>query len=334
MSGDRKGADAARRTARALWTVAPRKAQIGEESLAAPGDGEALVRTLYTGLSRGTERLVFEGRVPASEYGRMRGPNMAGAFPFPVKYGYCAVGEVEAGPADLVGKQVFALHPHQDAFVLPAAQLTVLPAALPARRAILAANMETALNAIWDSESSAGDRIAIIGAGVIGLLCAFIATRLPGADVTVVDVAPERRAIVESLGARFAAPENAPHDADVVIHASASAAGLSLALNAAGNQATVVELSWYGDQQVPTPLGGAFHAKRLKLVSSQVGQLPPGRAPRWTYARRMAKAMELLCDDRLDALITDEVAFDDLPAEMPRLLGPGAPGLTAAIRYG
>lgn len=328
MSGERT----ADKTARALWTVGPRRAELRDVALPRPAGGEALVRTLFTGLSRGTERLVFEGRAPASEYERMRGPNMGGAFPFPVKYGYCAVGEIVEGEG--VGARVFALHPHQDAFVLSASQLAMLPDALPARRAILTANMETALTAIWDSGASAGDRILIVGAGALGLLCAFLAGRLPGADVTVVDVAADRRAIVEAFGARFATPDAAPADADLVIHASASAAGLATALAAAGNQGTVVELSWYGDQQVQAPLGGAFHARRLRLVSSQVGQLPPMRAPRWTYARRMAKAMELLCDDRLDALITEEVAFADLAREMPRLLAPGAPGLAAAVRYG
>lgn len=321
------------RQALALWIAAARRAELRSEALPVPGPNEVLVRTLYTGLSRGTERLVFEGLVPESEYERMRGPNMAGAFPFPVKYGYCAVGDVVAGEPGLIGRRVFALHPHQDFFVLPAESVTPLPDALPARRATLSANMETALNAIWDSGATAGDRVIIVGAGVLGLLCGLLAARLPGADVTIVDVAQERRVVVENLGARFATPATAPNDADVVIHASATQFGLATALSCAGNQATVVELSWYGDRAIAAPLGGAFHSRRLRLISSQVGQLPPARAPRWTYARRMAKAMELLCDDRLDALITEEVAFDSLPAELPRLLAQGAPGLTAAIRY-
>lgn len=331
MSGDKSEPDD--RSARALWTVAPGRAELRDEPIAAPDIDEVLVRTRYSGLSRGTERLVFEGRVPASEHGRMRGPNMGGDFPFPVKYGYCAVGEVVAGAPMLIGRTVFALHPHQDRFVLPAMRVAATPPDLPPRRAILSANMETALNAIWDSGASAGDRIVIVGAGVLGLLCASIAVRLAGAEVTVVDIADARRPVAEALGARFAAPDAATRDADVVIHASASAAGLATALDCAGDQGTIVELSWHGEGLTPVPLGGAFHSKRLKLISSQVGQLPPLRAPRWTYARRMRKAMELLADDRLDALITDDVAFDDLPAAMPRLLAPGASGLTAAVSY-
>lgn len=319
--------------ARALWTVGPGKTQLGEESLPPLSEGKALVRTFWSGLSRGTERLVFNGRVPKSEYETMRGPHMGGLFPFPVKYGYCAVGVVEDGPAGMAGRTAFVLHPHQDRFVADAAMVNLLPEALPARRAVLSANMETALNAVWDSGASAGDRIVVVGAGILGLLTASLMGKLPGADVTVVDPVAQRRDLAERFGIGFAAPEDAPRDADVVIHASANPAGLTTALGCAGNQATIVELSWYGEQLVPAPLGGAFHAKRLRLISSQVGQIPPVRAPRWTYGRRMQKAMQLLCDERYDALISEEVAFEDLPKEMPRLLAADAPGLTAVIRY-
>lgn len=320
-------------TARALWTVAAGKTQLGEESLPPVSEGQALVRTLWSGLSRGTERLVFNGKVPKSEYETMRGPHMGGLFPFPVKYGYCAAGFVEEGPADMVGREVFVLHPHQDRFVVDAAMVNVLPEALPARRAVLSANMETALNAVWDSGASAGDRVVVVGAGILGLLTASLMAKIPGADVTIVDPLVARRELAAGFGAAFATPGDAPKNADVVVHASASPAGLATALGCAGNQGTVVELSWYGEQMVPAPLGGAFHSKRLRLIGSQVGQIPPARAPRWSYNRRMQKAMQLLCDDRYDALISEEVAFADLGREMPRLLAADAPGLTAVIRY-
>lgn len=320
-------------TARALWTVAPGKAQIGEESLPPVGAGQARLRTLWSGLSRGTERLVFNGKVPQSEYESMRGPHMGGRFPFPVKYGYCAVSTVEDGPAELVGRTAFVLHPHQDRFVVDAGFVNMLPEALPPRRAVLAANMETALNAVWDSGASAGDRIVVVGAGILGLLTASLLAQLPGADVTVADPVAERRGLVESFGAAFATPEDVPEEADVVIHASANPAGLATALACAGKEATVVELSWYGEALVPAALGGSFHSKRLRLIASQVGHIPPLRTPRWTYARRMGKAMQLLCDARYDALISEEVAFAELPREMPRLLAADAPGLTAVIRY-
>ena len=213
------------RTARALWYTAAGAAELRAESIAAPAESEALVRTTWSALSRGTERLVFNGRVPPTEYARMRAPFQAGDFPFPVKYGYCAVGVVEAGPADLLGKSVFCLHPHQDWFVAPVDRLTPLPDGLPARRATLAANMETALNAIWDSGAGPGDRIVVVGAGVVGLLVAAIAAGIPGVDATVIDIDPARAAVASALGVAFAAPVDAPREADVVFHASASAAG-------------------------------------------------------------------------------------------------------------
>ena len=301
------------------------------------GPGQALVRMLWSGLSRGTERLVFTGRVPASEYERMRAPQQEGTFPFPVKYGYCAVGLVEAADAapELVGRSVFCLHPHQTRFAAPIPMLTPLPEALPPRRAVLAANMETALNALWDSGAGPGDRIVVVGAGLVGLLVAYLAVGLPGADVTVVDLDASRQPIAESFGARFATPGDfgSPGDADVVFHASAAAAGLGVALGAAALEARVVELSWYGDGDVPAPLGGAFHSRRLTLVSSQVGQVAPSRRPRWTYGRRLAKALELLGDARLEALITEDVAFADLPQALPRLLASGASGLATVVVY-
>ena len=307
-------------------------------ALAEAGPGQALVRMLWSGLSRGTERLVFTGRVPASEHERMRAPLQEGSFPFPVKYGYCAVGLVEAAAEapELVGRSVFCLHPHQTRFAAPIPMLTPLPDALPPRRAVLAANMETALNALWDSGAGPGDRIVVVGAGLVGLLVAYLAVGLPGADVTVVDLDASRQPIAESFGARFATPGDfgSPGDADVVFHASAAAAGLGVALGAAALEARVVELSWYGDGDVPAPLGGAFHSRRLTLVSSQVGQVAPTRRPRWSYGRRLAKALELLGDARLEALITEDVAFADLPQALPRLLAPGVKGLATVVGYG
>ncbi|HEV7327058.1 MAG TPA: zinc-binding alcohol dehydrogenase [Bosea sp. (in: a-proteobacteria)] len=301
------------------------------EALPAPGPGECLVRTLWSGISRGTERLVFDGRVPESQYDSMRAPFQQGAFPYPVKYGYCAVGTVDAGPEDLLGRTVFCLHPHQDRFVAPAERLALVPEGLPARRAVLAANMETALNAHWDAGSGPADRIVVVGGGVLGLLVAFIAARLPGTEVTLVDVDESRAGLAQSLGCRFALPAECPKDADIVFHASATAAGLATAIGAAGFESRIVELSWYGEGSVAAPLGCVFHARRLQIVSSQVGQISPSRRARFDYARRLQAALALLADDRLDALITDEIAFTDAPARLPALFA-GA-GLTAVLRY-
>jgi NADPH:quinone reductase-like Zn-dependent oxidoreductase len=321
------------RTARALWYVGPGKAETREERLPDPGEGEVRVRARHGALSRGTERLVLSGQVPASEFTRMRAPFMAGAFPFPVKYGYATVGEVEAGPAALLGAAVFALHPHQTLFNLPAEAVLPVPGAVPPRRSVLAANMETALNAIWDGGPAPADRIAVVGAGVVGLLIAFLC-RLPGAAVTLVDVVPSRAEIARSLGLGFATPDAAPHECDVVFEASGAAAGLGTALDLAGEEARVIEVSWFGRDDVPVRLGEAFHSRRLRIVSSQVGQVSPSHRPRWSRRRRLAAALDLLADPRLDALLAPAVGFDELPEKLPSLLGPDGGGLCQVIDYG
>ena len=323
--------------ARALWIEGPRQAALRSACVGEPGAGEARIAMLWSGISRGTERLVFEGRVPASQAKSMRAPFQEGEFPFPVKYGYCAVGRVEAGPAEWLGRTVFCLHPHQSRFIVPLNMPRPVQENIPPRRATLAANMETALNALWDSGAGPGDRIVVIGAGVVGLLVAALCAGLPGADVKVVDLEASRAKIAGSLGAKFVAAADfaalGEQDADVVFHASSSAQGLALALGCAGLEAGIVEMSWYGAAAVAVPLGEAFHAKRLRLISSQVGQVSPSRRPRWNFARRLDKALELLADARFDALITDEIAFGDAPRELPRILAPGAKGLATVLRY-
>jgi threonine dehydrogenase-like Zn-dependent dehydrogenase len=319
--------------ARALWYVAPGQVALRDEAIAQPGPDEVLVATSFSGVSRGTERLIMAGKVGQAEWERMRAPMQAGAFPYPVKYGYCATGIVEAGAKGLIGKSVFVLHPHQNRFVAPASMATPLPDGLPLRRATLAANMETALNALWDSGAGPADRIVVVGGGIVGLLAGYLAARLPGAQVTLVDVATERAGLAASLGMSFAAPADCPIDADVVFHTSASAPGLATAIGAAGFEATIVELSWYGDGAVAAPLGGAFHSRRLKLISSQVGHVSAGRRARWDYRRRLEAALSLLQDERLDALITQEFRFEDAATTLPALLAPGAPGLAPVIRY-
>ena len=313
--------------ARALWTVAPRAAELRQHDLPTPGDAGALVVTRASGLSRGTERLVFEGRVPESQWPAMRAPLQYGEFPFPVSYGYAAVGVVQVGPAELLGRRVFCLHPHHDAFVAPAAMCVPVPEAVPDRRAVLAANMETAVNVLWDARPLVGERALVVGAGVVGLLAAYLLARVPGVELTVCDVDPARRAIAEGLGARFAAPDAAPQGCDLAIHASASEAGLRLALSSLGFEGRVIEASWFGDKAPALPLGEAFHAGRLSLVSTQVGAVAPAMRGRRAHRQRLELALSLLDDPRLDALLGPEIAFTDLPARMGEALSPppGAP---------
>jgi threonine dehydrogenase-like Zn-dependent dehydrogenase len=319
--------------ARAFWIAAPGHGEIRDQTLPAPGPDEVRVRARYSGISRGTEALVFGGRVPPSEWSRMRAPFQAGDFPAPVKYGYASVGRVEEGPAALVGRDVFVLHPHQTCYVVPAGAVHMVPDGVPPRRAVLAANLETAVNGLWDARPHVGDRVTVVGGGTVGCLVAWLAARVPGCTVELVDVDPARAAVADALGVRFATPERATPDADVVIHASGTAAGLETALAVAGLEADVVELSWYGEGAVAAPLGGAFHARRLTLRSSQVGRLAPAQRARWNHARRMMLALALLRDPVLDVLLTGESAFDTLPEVMARLAaGPGGV-LCHVVRY-
>ncbi|MBN8874387.1 MAG: zinc-binding alcohol dehydrogenase [Rhodospirillales bacterium] len=302
---------------RGFWTVAPGRGELRPAALRAPGPDEVLVQALASGVSRGTEALVFAGRVPESQWDAMRAPLMEGRFPFPVKYGYATVGEAE-------GQRVFVLHPHQEAFVAPRAMCIPVPDAVPTRRAVLAANMETALNLLWDAAPLAGERVLVIGAGVVGLLAAALLARVPATTVTVVDLDPSRAALAERFGCRFALPQAAPREQELVVHASASEAGLRTALAAAAVEARIVEASWYGDQAPAVPLGEAFHARRLRLVASQVGMVAPAMRGRRSHAERLALALDLLADPAYDRLLQGPTRFRDLPEAMPILLAPGS----------
>jgi len=310
-------------TARAFWTVGPGAGELRTETLA-PGPEDVVVRTLASGISRGTEATVFAGRVPPSQYDVMRAPLMAGTFPFPVKYGYAAVGTAPDGA------RVFVLHPHQDFFVAPAAMCVPVPDDVPTDRAVLAANMETALNICWDATPLAGERILVIGAGVVGLLTAALLSRLPAARVTVVDIDAARAPLAQKFGCAFATPEAAPLDRELIVHASGSEAGLRLALTCAAFEGRIVEASWFADKSPALPLGEAFHPRRLRLASSQVGSIAAPMRGRRTHRARLETALALLADPVFDALLEPPTDFADLPAAMPRLL---AGGLCHVVRY-
>ena len=317
----------------AFWIVAAGRGEIRAETLPPAAAGEVVVEALYSGISRGSESLVFQGRVPISEHQRMRAPFQAGDFPAPVKYGYCSVGRVVSGSPALQDRIVFSLFPHQSRYVVPAAAVHLVPDDVPARRAILAANMETALNGVWDAGILPGDRVAVVGGGTVGCLVAWLAGRIAGCDVELVDVNTNRAATVTALGVGFATPESASGNADVVVHASGSPSGLSTALRLAGFETTVLEMSWYGSQVVTAPLGEAFHAQRLTLKSSQVGRVAAAQRARWTTDRRLRLALSLLRDPALDLLITGETPLADLPRVMASLADGAGDTLCHAVRY-
>jgi hypothetical protein len=318
---------------RAFWIAAPGRGEIRTERLPSPSGDEVTVRSVYSGVSRGTEALVFGGRVPPSEWERMRAPFQAGQFPAPVKYGYASVGVVEQGPQELVGRTVFVLYPHQTRYIVPASAVHLLPDGVPPARAVLAANMETAVNAVWDARPHVGDHVAVVGAGTVGCLVAWLTAHIAGCRVELVDINPRRSRVATALGVSFRDPASARRDADVVIHASGAPDGLRLALELGGTETTITELSWFGDAVVSLPLGEAFHSRRLSVASSQVGTIPAAQRARWNSRRRMQLALTLLEDHTLDALITGESAFDTLPEVLAMLTTAPGDTLCHRIRY-
>jgi threonine dehydrogenase-like Zn-dependent dehydrogenase len=320
--------------AHAFWLRAPGCGEIRPVGLPEPGPDDVLVRTVRSGVSRGTETLVFRGGVPPEQHARMRAPFQEGDFPGPVKYGYLNVGAVEQGPPDLCGRTVFCLYPHQTAYVVPARSVLVVPEGVPPARAVLAGTLETAVNALWDAAPLVGDRIAVVGSGMVGCCVARLLHRFPAVQVSLVDVDPDRADVAAALGVDFALPDDAEGARDLVVHTSATSAGLQRSLDLLAPEGTVIDLSWYGDAEVRLSLGGAFHAGRLGIRSSQVGTLSPARSARRTAAERLALALDLLRDPAFDTLLTGESRFDELPDVMARLTAGSLPALCHTITYG
>jgi len=322
--------------AQAFWVAEPGRGELRPVTLPAVGPGDVLVRSLHSGVSRGTETIVFRGAVPADQHDVMRAPHQEGDFPGPVKYGYLTVGVVEQGPPALRGRTVFCLHPHQTAYVVPAEAVVAVPDDVPPRRAVLAGTVETAVNALWDAAPLVGDRVAVVGAGMVGCCVARLLARIPGARVTLVDVDASRSGVAAGLGVGFARPDDldrSEHGHDLVVHTSATSAGLQLSLDLLAPEATVLELSWYGDRTVELALGGAFHSSRLGVRASQVGSVAAARRSRYSYAQRLALALDLLRDPAFDVLLTGESSFGELPDVLPRLVDGSLPAICHTITY-
>lgn len=317
----------------AFWLREPGVGEIRPERLPEPGPGDVLVRTLRSGISRGTETLVFRGGVPVSQFATMRAPFQEGDFPGPVKYGYLNVGVVEDGPAQLRGRTVFCLYPHQTAYVVPAQAVTVVPDDVPSARAVLAGTVETAVNALWDAAPLLGDRVTVVGAGMVGCCVARLLSRFPSVHVTLVDIDAARADIAAALDVDFASPADADGGRDLVFHTSATSAGLQTSLDLLASEGTAIELSWYGDAEVRMSLGGAFHSGRLGIRASQVATVSAARRGRRTTADRLALALDLLRDPAFDALITGVSRFEELPDVMARLSNGSLPALCHTVTY-
>jgi threonine dehydrogenase-like Zn-dependent dehydrogenase len=333
FTSDSPGNEGALRYAHAFWLCEPGVGELRPVSLPSPGPEDVVVRTLRSGISRGTETLVFRGGVPASQYAAMRAPFQEGDFPAPVKYGYLSVGVVEHGPPTLHGRTVFCLYPHQTAYVVPARSVVVVPEAVPVNRAVLAGTVETAVNALWDAAPLVGDRVTVVGGGMVGCCVARLLGRIPGARVTLVDVDGGRADVASALGVDFALPADAADGRDLVVHTSATSAGLQQSLDLLAPEGTVIDLSWYGDADVTLSLGGAFHSGRLGIRASQVGVVAPARRGARTTTDRLALALDLLQDPAFDVLLTGVSRFEELPEVMRRLTYGDLPALCQVITY-
>ena len=321
--------------ASALWFQAQEKAAILSEALPEATTGWCEIRTQFSALSPGTERLVYTARVPPELADAMRCPYMGGAFPFPVKYGYSLVGTVSDGPADWRGRTVHVLHPHQDRCVVRCEDVYALPPDVPPGRATLASNLETAVNVLWDAQVALGERVLVVGFGVVGSLVARLLSAIPGVQLDVVDAAPAKQRLAAAMGFRsHTGVEDLDAAFDLAIHASASSEGLQVALDHVGFEGRVVELSWYGTRPVTVQLGGTFHNQRKRIISSQVSTIAPAQRPRWDYRRRKALVFDLLRRAEFDAHITHRVAFGDLPQVFQQLAHPPTEGLAYLVDYG
>ncbi|HSQ79372.1 MAG TPA: zinc-binding alcohol dehydrogenase [Candidatus Bathyarchaeia archaeon] len=318
--------------ARAFWLTRKGRGALKAETLDYPGGDWCVVRAMFSAVSPGTERLVAMDRVPAALRQEMRCPYMGGRFPFPVKYGYSLVGEVVQGPAELRGRVVHVLHPHQDFCVVRAKDVRPLPAGVPPARATLASNLETAITAAWDAEVMIGERILVVGFGVVGSLVARVLALGPAFEVTVAETRPDRRRLAESLGFRVAEGRGEGHF-DLAFDTSGAAAGLRSAVESVGLEGRVVAVSWFGTAPVPLDLGGTFHSRRKRIIGSQVSRLPGGLGPRWDTARRTELVFRLLERPEFDLHVGPAVSFTELPKTYGSLVGRRPQGLSPLIIY-
>ena len=318
--------------ARAFWLAAGGRGLIRAEALPDPPADWCVVKTRFSAVSPGTERLVALGRVPVSLREEMRCPYMGGHFPFPVKYGYSLVGEVVSGPADLRGRAVHVLHPHQDICVVRREDVRPLPAGLPAERATLASNLETAVTAVWDSGAVLGERALVVGFGIVGSLIARLLSLSPGIDLEIVEPRRDRRMLAERMGFK-AFPEPGPGAFDLAFDAGGTPAGLQAAIDRVGVEGRVVAVSWFGARPVPLVLGGSFHSRRKRIVASQVSRIPGFLAPRWDVRRRTELVFRLLDRPEFDLHLSPPIPFSGLP-ELFRALRRRSPaGLGPLIAY-
>jgi len=305
--------------AAAVWFPRARSVELRTETLAETGADEVRVRAVLSAISHGTEMLVYRGEVDADL--ALDLPSLVGGFGFPLKYGYASVGRAVAVGRDVAGVRegdlVFALHPHQDEYVVRQSLVHRLPDRTAPEQGVFLANLETAINVVLDAKPRLGEVVAVFGQGVVGLLVTQLLRR-SGARVVAVEPSALRRSFAERCGAEAAiVPGDASllrsltggRGADVAIDASGNPSALQEAIECVAPEGTVVVCSWYGEKPVALDLGGRFHRGRVRLISSQVGRIDPSLAPRWDRERRLELATALLGELILAELITHRIPF-------------------------
>ncbi|MGB3763440.1 MAG: zinc-binding alcohol dehydrogenase [Ornithinimicrobium sp.] len=323
--------------ASSFWSSGAGSGEVRTHVVARPGPGEVLVRALHSGISRGSESLVYTGQVPPSVSTAMRAPFQEGDLPGPVKYGYLSVGEVielgSTGSHLRLGQRVFALFPHQDRYVIPVEAATIVPDDVPSRRAVLAGVVETAINVVWDATPRWGERIAVLGCGLVGASVCALLRDFPLARLVVVDPQPRSVALAARLGIESLTPEQVTAEFDTVVHCSGTQDGLALGLSLLAFEGQLVETSWFGQHSPVVPLGAEFHSRRLTIRASQVSTVAPSMRERRTRRDRMAAALAELRDPFYDSLLTGSTTLADLPETMAGIASGHMPGWCQVVDY-
>ena len=315
----------------ALWHNSDFTSELKEEKNSKIDIDQIEVKSLFSLISTGTERLVASGEVPVSSFEFMAVPYMKGNFSFPIKYGYSLVGKVTS-VGKLYGKIVHLLHPHQGKCLVKEVDVMIVPDEIPAKRATLASNVETALNAIWDAEISIGDKVLIAGFGMIGSLLARVLSFMPEVEIVIMEKDANRVKMVQKMGFTFI-DDPEPSYFDVAFNTTSNEKALQIAIQSVGLEGKIIEMSWYGTKNVNINLGADFHYHRKQIISSQVSKIPSDKQSRWDYKRRKEVVFKLLKSPLFDEHITDVLTFAETPAFFDKLRAGGVSGLGYCIEY-
>ena len=309
-------------TSLSVWFPSAREVELRSETVPDVGPEEVRLEAIASAISHGTEMLVYRGQVPDGL--DLDLPTLRGSFNFPIKYGYASVGRVVEAGARVTclarGDAAFVHHPHQSTYVVPATMPVRLAGDLDPTLGVFLANVETATNVVVDAAPRLGERVAVFGQGVVGLLITQLLRRTGVSQIIVVEPVARRRELACDVGADVALGAHSAAEAirdltdglgvDLAIEASGSPAALDPALDALAFGGTCVVCSWYGTKPVELKLGGAFYRRRLRIVSSQVSTIDAGLQPRWTHQRRLSLARDLLPNLKLSSLISHRIPFE------------------------